>query len=428
MAASKKKKRNKKPQKKSDTYHKIDHPEWRLPEPTPGDEIHRPTEDMAPHIREIAARIAQRDVNRNYVRRPSSFAKIKSHVTADVTDQYMDLALRLNRDYFRRLAQRPETLTPEQIEKMDVIDLSAMSSDEIPMGAYLKELVHTGKPIYAVMPCFLEGIVLTPQRHTLRFCVTRIDETAGQMDIHMEVYQAYPTTDGTLVRISSGDITIQASPGTTPDGEETVNLAYTTRRSIVKGPVDTLTRIPPTELPWSSVEKELWEEIILQNAVDQEARWKNHGFHDVFAATSEFTRLISITNFLLSNHRPVLIKEPSDKPAAKRQATTKPKTAEKTRSVRTVGPIRVISVRPPKAPNEKTIRNYVTAAWTVRGHTRTYKSGKTVYIKPGTRRRRSMDAANAAPMPSTIRVRPGSKGGTVNGQIQEKEETGQETC
>lgn len=39
---------------------------------------------------------------------------------------------------------------------------------------------------------------------------------------------------------------------------------------------------------------------------------------------------------------------------------------------------------------ERTVVKYSVANWKVRGHTRTYKSGKVVYIQPHTASRRNM--------------------------------------
>ena len=58
--------------------------------------------------------------------------------------------------------------------------------------------------------------------------------------------------------------------------------------------------------------------------------------------------------------------------------------------IRNVGLIRMTSARPPKVFSSKSIRNYKIPSWTARGHTRHYKSGKTVYIRPTVRHRKAL--------------------------------------
>ena len=59
--------------------------------------------------------------------------------------------------------------------------------------------------------------------------------------------------------------------------------------------------------------------------------------------------------------------------------------------VRAVGPNIVIrSVKMPKLADETLIRHYHVAAWNARGHVRTYKSGKQVYVRPSVHHRKCM--------------------------------------
>lgn len=75
------------------------------------------------------------------------------------------------------------------------------------------------------------------------------------------------------------------------------------------------------------------------------------------------------------------------------------------RRVRAIGPVRILSERPPRAPTERTVRTYRTAAWTRRGFVRTYRSGKTAYVAPTTCHRKCADGG-ARPAPVTLMARP----------------------
>ena len=74
------------------------------------------------------------------------------------------------------------------------------------------------------------------------------------------------------------------------------------------------------------------------------------------------------------------------------------------RIARRVGALRIVSVGPPMPPDRKTVRNYVTASWSVRGFTRKCKSGKTVYVKPSIRRRRSLTGEGTVDVPVEIKL------------------------
>ncbi|SDW49173.1 hypothetical protein SAMN05216391_10932 [Lachnospiraceae bacterium KHCPX20] len=60
------------------------------------------------------------------------------------------------------------------------------------------------------------------------------------------------------------------------------------------------------------------------------------------------------------------------------------------RITRIVNGITFLSKIKPKHPTYKGLRHFTCASWSVRGHVRTYKSGKTVYVRPHEKHRKSL--------------------------------------
>lgn len=87
-----------------------------------------------------------------------------------------------------------------------------------------------------------------------------------------------------------------------------------------------------------------------------------------------------------------------------------PDKAPKPQIVRTMkSGVIIKSVHVPKAPTIDVVRHYKVASWSVRGHVRHLKSGKTIYIAPGVHHRKEFEKTDA-PKRQTIIVSGRGKG------------------
>ena len=164
------------------------------------------------------------------------------------------------------------------------------------------------------------------------------------------------------------------------------------------------TKILPKQLGWNRTMVKFWEAVTLQNAVDQDEKFRRCGIDPADQLARYFIQSICLSNYFLSKHKPVQLdkdagtKEP-DTESIKKEPVLQPiDPNQPIKHVRKVGVIQFVSNKPPRKPSQKTARQYHVAVWTVRGHVRKYANGKTVYIRPTVRRRKALqDHINSRP-------------------------------
>lgn len=260
------------------------------------------------------------------------------------------------------------------------------------------ELKPSEKPdefFYLFLPCFQKGVL---QINESRFNYFEIQEL--NLDTLTAKIQLtdYITTDGLIQIGRSVTFQLTGYPQTKCPLFSGIAEQLTThiRQLGVKTFIDIYQEIPPVKTGWTRPMIKYWEAITLQNAVDQEYKFQQMHIDYGNQMATTFLFLIGIANYYLSKQKPTLVKQPKyiDN---KQQPENKPATesnidpidpTEPIRRIRTVGTVRFISAKPPKPVNAKTVRQYHIAEWTVRGHTRTYANGKTVYIKPQVKHRK----------------------------------------
>ena len=176
------------------------------------------------------------------------------------------------------------------------------------------------------------------------------------------------------------------------------------------------------EIPWDKEIKNYFYYTILKNykASDQaktdmlnEVYAFKHGLNvngSITPIVQTFIPSIMYTNQLLENETIEKIKAEKNpiKKLFKVKSTYSTEIIEKKRIIKTIGPQNVIinSKADARKPTEEIIRHYTVASWSVRGHVRHYKSGKTVYIKPHEKHRKDMTKTEEEiRVPKTIKVK-----------------------
>ena len=259
------------------------------------------------------------------------------------------------------------------------------------------ELTLPDKPdefFYLFLPCFQKGVLQINEGRFNYFEIQELNLDTLTAEIQLT---DYITTDG-LIQIGrsvpfrfTGYPQADHSPSPNVREQLTSHIIQTDSKTFV----DIYQEIPPVKTGWTRPMIKYWEAITLQNAVDQEYKFQQMHIDYGNQMSTTFLFLISIANYYLSKRKPTLVK-PSKNTDGKLQDSN-PATesgidpidpTEPIRRIRTVGTVRFISAKPPKPVNAKTVRQYHIAEWTVRGHTRTYANGKTVYIKPQVKRRK----------------------------------------
>ena len=148
-------------------------------------------------------------------------------------------------------------------------------------------------------------------------------------------------------------------------------------------------------MKWNAEQIDMWERIVLQNTIDQEARFAVRNTNNVEQLANIFAACVTLCNYLMSKHRLTIVKPKSEDNTVSAQIEPKGNrpyvpSEPSARRERTIGLVRFISEEPPKRPNKKTIRQYKLASWPTRGHIRHYANGKTVWIKPSVHHRQKL--------------------------------------
>lgn len=369
---------------------------WNVPPPktpSPGE-----LPDVSNHTQDLLARYAMKN-------RPDD--------PNSIIVRYLELFY----EYNDALARRGFTMDKDALESLDCIDLLSVDSMAARygtdryggnVGALLGRLCEDWS--YICTPCFPEGVLSMrdPVPRRAYFKVLEMDPATRVFQVLIQDYQLDPNRNVCVPGVRTVAEITQPVPGQ-PRTDPTVKIL---ERAMF---TDLYVRIKPRELPWGADDCRLWEQVVLRNASDQLARFRAIGIEPAEELASMFITNVAMANYYLSDQRPVIERTPKERTERRKAqdgSAPKPEPDPTARRVRRSGPVRFVSAKPPKRPTEKTVRHYKLASWTARGHVRTYKSGKKVYVAPCVRHRKALRTDAPAPA-STVKILPGPdpKGG-----------------
>ena len=341
---------------------------WRIPEPTPGDAVRLP--DMTEHLTELTRRFV--------------VLRMRAGERVDLNTIFREHR-RMFQQYETELAALPEYTPLSKLWTMDRIDITALdntSLDKETTTQGLLDYLHATRPyVYTCIPCFEQGCLFLTQGRRIEFQIDRVDVDNNTLWVrlrdHVKVGDNWSLGIGCLAGITMDLKDDQIITKYTIDSEGSESFA------------EMYTKLSPARLHWNQSQVRMWEQIMLQNAVDQNARFAAHNASPMQSLAQMFHHAILYSNYFLSKFKPVIEREPKARASQHTPGKSAPKQANPVRT-RTVGTIRFVSAAPPKQTRAKTIRTYTVSSWLTRGHTRHYKSGKTAYIKPSTHHRRAL--------------------------------------
>ena len=294
-----------------------------------------------------------------------------------------------------------------KLSRMDTIDVSGQSPID-PGINHDTVFSAVPNPILACTPCYEKGVLRIDANLSIYFEVLSLDLDAKAVSLYVHAFRQHPDYENQVEPGVSGTIDVDIVTGT--DGKPKMHIVRKESEPSAFF-TDIYVAISPKELGWTAEEADYWQKVVVQNAANQLQRYRRNAIDPVENMGRQFCAYISVVNAILERSRPKLL--PDDAPETKdpepgRTPAKSPPMArpaepydpDKPR-VRVVQGVRFISRKPPRRAAQAA-RQYKTPAWTVRGHTRTYKSGKTAYIKPGVRRRKGL--ADGAPQQSIIRI------------------------
>lgn len=154
--------------------------------------------------------------------------------------------------------------------------------------------------------------------------------------------------------------------------------------------------IPYEEMHWTPKEISIWESLVLEYAINENhKRMEKYGTTAADDLIKIFIYAVTLSNYLLEQNKPKVLR--SDNPPTKRTIIADTNTSQPKRLVRTIGNIKMTSVKPPKLPTAETIIHYKTAVWKARGGIRRMKNGKLVPFKECVKHRKCLQDTSDIP-------------------------------
>lgn len=297
--------------------------------------------------------------------------------------------------YMQKLEDDEKMVRLRDIKKMDILDATGIlkkphdkwsipglnpATDE--EAAVIKRLGW-----YAYVPCFEKGAI---KFNTFRYVTFDILEINPEdQNIKIQITDYLKPHDGIWQKGTSATVVIYASIPLEDDGsgiERYICLRLADRENYE----DLYTIYSAKELGWSKAEYKTWIDVVVQNSIDSTKYCKEQqeGHDQCEQLAMVFALIIVRCNILLEMNKPSRPINTGIFSGHRKTVYEKGKAPE--RRIRNVGALRVQSKSVPKRPCMETVVTYKTAKWSVRGHVRHYKSGKEVYIKPSTRKRKAL--------------------------------------
>ncbi len=310
-----------------------------------------------------------------------------------INDQTQNIIENITLRYNDALIKNGIILSKEDIKSKNLIDirkLMDLPKTDDPMDAIRAPILTTIPDIspefrqdmdwLALVPCFKEAIIRSNTKRYMYYKVTNIDSENKTMSAYVQEYIWF-----------KGEYTTGVFADITWDFSK-VN-SYNSRASFLSVAnehtlPDIYKMIPYDELGWNSQQIDLWESVVLDHAMrtEQEITSKHQNTFQNLAGI--FNAYILLTNYQLYLHKPSRPVQSGTKPHTKTQIGD---VTAKDKIIRHVGIISIKSTRPPKLPTDKSIVQYTTPIWTAKGHVRTYKSGKKVFVKESIRHRKALE-------------------------------------
>ncbi len=154
------------------------------------------------------------------------------------------------------------------------------------------------------------------------------------------------------------------------------------------------------DLHWSKHDMQVWKNNILAHSINVETQLTDDDgiCQEIHGMLICFLTVINNVNFRLNQSKPSRgMKTAASRNQNKNKIKNTYDNATPEKLVRNIFDsdgqtgISFTSAKAPKSPNQEYLRNYKVSSWRTRGHMRTYKDGRQVYIKETTHRRKGME-------------------------------------
>lgn len=303
----------------------------------------------------------------------------------------------LMRSYMQKLIDNECMYKLSQVKKLDILDITGFTNPpdngygipNFPPATEDEKEAINKLGWYAFIPCFEIGAIKLNKFRYIVFCVEEINPERQLVRVRVADY--FKADDLWQIGVMT---VVKAKLLDVKDPETGTNHYVNAFHTEDAGFEDMYTLYDREDLGWSENDWQFWMDTVVKNAIlVKEEMQKLRGTNQCDQLARIFTLLICRCNSMLELNKPSRPVKPKTVPGAARKVTYE-KGAAPERKTRMVGSLRVQSENIPRKPCLETVITYKVAKWTVRGHTRHYKSGKTVYINPTVRKRKALEGTD----------------------------------
>lgn len=315
------------------------------------------------------------------------------------------------RQYNTELVARGLAEPKSKIKSLDTIDMQAVGhktpeTHDIPeqnlnetmSQQFLEFISNPETAFYRILPCFSEGVIRVNADRYIYFKILKLDLEQDSVQVYLRDYRETQYLDGNHLWEPGihGTAIIKQDKAA---GEYIITAEKENSFMFY----EIYQQIDPKKLNWDKLQRDAWKTLAIGNARAMSEKLDQLGTNNLVQLTRVFMRFTMLSNFILEANKPKIApgqeaKQAYNREIAKNKSNKSNSDTHKDNStpeipeklIRNVGMIRIISTKTPRAVTSKSIRNYRIPSWTARGHTRTYKSGKTVYIQPTVKHRRAL--------------------------------------
>jgi hypothetical protein len=300
----------------------------------------------------------------------------------------------LNKEYNEKLVSEGIAFTRKELKSKNQIDIRGLngntsgSKQTIPsFNAYPERAALIDSAGWlSCIPCMNEAVIRVNDMRYIYYYVTDVDIVKTSYRVFLQDYifsngaymvGAYGTTG---IRFDNNAYAVIE-----PDRQE--------KQDIVLMP-KLYRMFSAKEMHWDSMKADIWNEMTVKYADDITDRmFRKNNTNQFYELVKAFITIITVTNTELYLNKP---KRPQKKTksAAKISIENADNESQPEKVVRRIGGMSVTSVKIPKLPTEKSVIRYKVLQWQTRGHIRTLKSGKQVYVKPYTNTRHALEEKN----------------------------------
>lgn len=335
----------------------------------------------------------------------------------------------LLKEYNFMLIDKGYAIKRSELRKKDIIDLrQALTYDGKPYDKKPNAFAVPDTPFgdkqlilingwYSMIPCFHNGVIQLNDMRYIQYDILNIDTINATMDIHIidysrmeniwqigvqttAHYDCHTLNQETESLIQTQEVMTAYMKDDTEFTDDMVHdiMTNTILFSFINNYVtnhdnmnyeDIYTLIPPEAMKWSADTQEIWNNLVIEHAKHNREKLEQYGTTPAKELTKIFTQAVLLSNMLLEQYKPKTVRNNSTTHTKK--TIIPDKTAEQPRKlIRTVGPISMTSVKPPKLPTKETVIRYKTAVWKSRGGVRRLKNGKLIPFKESIKHRKCL--------------------------------------